>query len=235
MMNLLQGELYKLWKDRQIRVISIIMILYTVFGSLLSVNPDYYTNATAPMMLNDATSDAAMILIFLGLVSSAVFAAEYSFRTYKNVIPYVKRNQIYIAKVMSSVIGIFVLLFICYLVGLVYSVVYTGTFMAMIDLKYYFFRFCTHFFMVLLHTGILILISIATKNRVIVNISTVLVLFFYMFIPINSSKQSIFHFGELAYEWGKTPDLLMLLLLIIAYFICVLLGYLIFRRQEVKT
>lgn len=233
MKSMIKCEEYKLYKDKQIRIIVGFIIFYLTIKFIFSEKPSFYVSGSVGEWMADATIDSAFMAMLVSLVASAIFAAEYSYKTYKNIIPYVKKRRLFEAKIVTNAVSIFIILIIWYIFGLIIAIIKSTNSLTFQDLLFSLYKFCTQYLMILAHSGLLILISVVFHSRTITNISTVLLWFCYSFIPINGKK--IFDYIVYACIWGTKPNYMLCLCLLLLFCICTFISNIIFNKQEVRA
>ena len=83
-MGLLKAELYKLFCDKQIKFVILIIVLYLVY-SFFGLEKPIDTSFEGWLISN--TTDSVFMLFFIGIVAATVFTIDYSNKTYKNFPP----------------------------------------------------------------------------------------------------------------------------------------------------
>lgn len=235
MKNLLKSEIFKLYKDRQIRFIALFIFFYIITGPVLSIESvrESYKIATSGQILEGFTVDISFEIILISLIASAVFASEYTNKTIKNILIYNNRKDVFISKLAITLIGIFVLLLLWYISGLLFTLFYRKGIVSVQDVLYYFLKFIIHYLVIIGQSGILILISVLIKNRALTNISSVLVWMCTVFIPVYKDKVLLDIIID-RYPWGVAPDLYIIAISFVVFGICSCLGYFLFEFQDLK-
>ena len=78
-MGLLKAELYKLFCDKQIKFVILIIVLYLVY-SFFGLEKPIDTSFEGWLISN--TTDSVFMLFFIGIVAATVFTIDYSNKTY---------------------------------------------------------------------------------------------------------------------------------------------------------
>lgn len=229
--RILKLEFYKAWKDTQLRWIFLVMCVYAVFVSFLSVNPAFYRDATVSQLLADGTVDCAMINMFIGLLGASVFSIDYTYGTYQNLRPYAGDNRLFAGKCLCMIGVIAVGLAAWYLAAFAEAILRSGQWCTAQDITAYVYRFTSHFFMVLCHASLLALIGMVLKRRALLNISTIVLWFAYAFIPINGQRLFDYVAGEC--RWGRSTSIGLVVSGCMLFSLCMLGGRKIIFREGI--
>jgi ABC-type transport system involved in multi-copper enzyme maturation permease subunit len=231
---MLRSEFLKLRKDRTLIVILVFIIFYIISGPLLTA-PNvkaFFKTADTGELLSGFTTDTAFEMMLIGLVSAAVFAAEFSVGTIRNVLINNDRTRVYLYKTIALAVTVFVFLFVWFLSGFLFTVISRQTLPSLTDLKFYGFRFIVQYLLVLMQTGFITIIGIITGKRAVANISTIFIWMLSAFLPIGGQFATMYI--ESRYEWGNAPSgkLIAVLAGIIAASYAV--GFVLFQKKEIK-
>ncbi|MCM1160871.1 MAG: ABC transporter permease [Roseburia sp.] len=229
MINLLKAEIYKLFYDKQFETVGVFIILYLLYSFLGIEKP---VDFTFEGLLVSKTTDSVFMLFLIGIVGATVFTIDYSNKTYKNFLPYVRLKDVFIAKVFTNLIGSFLLLFLWYFTTCILAIALTKTFQINLLIPL-FLRFFAQYLLILFHSSSIIIVGIITRNRAIASSFTIISWMLYTFIPINDG-----YFYDIivsGYEWKKPNIIWLDFFFIIIYIVACFISKIIFERQEVRV
>ena len=227
-MGLLKAELYKLFCDKQIKFVILIIVLYLVY-SFFGLEKPIDTSFEGWLISN--TTDSVFMLFFIGIVAATVFTIDYSNKTYKNFFPYIDKHESFIAKVEANLIGSFVLLGIWYLTVVLLAIVVTKTFQVNV-LKNLISRFVVQYLLMVFHSSSILMIGVITRSRIIASSFTVISWVLYTFIPVGEGV--FFDVVVSGYRWGTDGILWLNILFVVVYIFACIMGEIIFKWQEVR-
>lgn len=234
-MKLLWSELYKLVHDIQLRICVFVLLFYSIMGFSTSVNQDLFQGATVSEFL-EYNFDPAILLIFSSFICPAVFAAEYSYRSYKNMVPFFSRSKIYLIKMLTMMIGFVFILVLDMLICSIFASLMTGDMLQLADMRNILFRYCTFFAMIMLLTSLLTLFSMIVRNRALTYIATVAFALMLVLLPIPFGDDGIklWDLWQTSYAWGSVPNGQTIFFTIAASAFLFFVGGIVFYRREIK-
>lgn len=225
--KLTKSEMYKLIKDHQILFVTLIIIVYLLYSFWILEVP---LDQTFAGWCISKTTDSVFMVFLIGIVTATVFTNDYSNRTYKNYLPYVSMRTSFLSKIIADILGTFILLFLWYLVVIINAAFASSSF-SFGSLQPLFFRFITQYCLLLFHSCLIIFSGIITRSRVIASVFTILSWLIYSFIPING--EPFFDIVISKYQWGKAPDIILCLFLLLSYLLSCFVSFIIADKQEV--
>lgn len=225
-MGLLRAEMSKLFYDKKIKIIFFLITLYLVYSFFIV---ETSLNRTFEEWVVSGTTDSIIMNFLFGIVGATIFTIDYTHNTYKNFLPYSKKINVFAAKIIVNIIGVFLSLLFWYIVVLVFSAISTKV----INLDVFYpllCRFTVQYLMVLFHSGLIIIVGTFTGNNAIANGFTIVSWLLYSFIPV---KGKLFYdFVVAGYTWKKPFNIKLAIIFVSWYAIACLVGYIIFARQE---
>ena len=111
---MLRAELHKLFSDKKVKVLFFLIFLYLLY-SFFIVEPSI--DRTFEEWVVSGTTDSILMNFLIGIVGAVLFTMDYANTTYKNFLPYARKRDVFIAKILGNFIGVFVLLLFWYCVG----------------------------------------------------------------------------------------------------------------------
>ena len=207
MKNVIKSDFFKLMRDRQTIFIFAIFIVYTILD-LATIG---LTDFTSEEILMLVTSDFAVIFIVVTLVSTAVFALDYSNATLKDILPYFPRSTVYFSKWVSVILVAVISLLFCYAVGAIAALFFAVDLISFQIILTYFIRFVTQFVIILANIGFVLLLSSFFKHRYLMNTIILVSLIVVRFIPAGNSR-FLFQMLTEQYTWGSGIDAAFILL-----------------------
>lgn len=226
MMGLLNAEMSKLFCDKKIKIIFFLITLY-LFYSFFIVEP--LLDRTFEEWVVSGTTDSIIMNFLFGIVAATIFTIDYANCTYKNFLPYSKKINVFIAKVIVNVIGVLLFLLFWYIVVLIFSVILSEQINLDI-ISPFICRFFIQYLMVLFHSGLIIIVGTFTKNSAIADGFTIVSWLLYSFIPVNDKL--FYDFIVAGYKWKSPFNIVLVLIFVSWYVISCLIGFIVFFRQE---
>ncbi len=225
-MGLLKAEICKLFYDKKIKVIFFLVTLYLLYSFFIA---ETSLNRTFEEWVVSGTTDSIIMNFLFGIVAATIFTIDYANVTYKNFLPYSKKFNVFISKIIVNVIGVFLFLSFWYVLVLIFSAILTEK----IDWNVTFpfmCRFFIQYLMVLFHSGLIIIIGTFTRNGAVANGFTIASWLLYSFIPVNGKL--FYDFIVAGYAWKKPFDITLAIIFVSWYAIACFVGFIIFSRQE---
>lgn len=233
-MKLFRHEIYKLSRDIQFRVCAVVLWVYSIFGFLTSVNrTDFFTAKTVSSFLQDYT-DPVLLLILVGVISPTIFASEYSFHTYKNMIPFVSRKKIFWSKFLAMFTGIWIVLLVDMFLELGIASVVTRDFPDIQDFAFSILRYSNIFLMLLLVVSLLTLFCLLVQKRALANVATVCFSLGLYFIPADFKGTALWDLWVDSLAWGSMINMTVFGLIFIISAFIISVSLVVFQRQEVR-
>lgn len=234
MMKLLSSELYKLLHDAQLRICIVIMLAFSGFSFLLSVNPELYQTTDASVFLS-YNLDPAILLLFTGFTSLAVFASEYSCRTYKNIVPFFGRGKIFLTKTIAMVVLIAVTLLLNTIVSVATACMVTGDTITLSDVQNLLFQYIVFFAMSLLLSSMLTLFGLLVQNRALGYVAAIMLSMTFSVIPVPFTGDSLWYMWATSFEWGQVPSGTVVVITLVAAAAIQFVGGMMFERKELRV
>ncbi len=231
-MSILFHEGLKLIKDKQVRAVVFVLYFYTIFGFLTSVNLEIFYNTTPEVFLKN-NSDSVVSFILMGFISSSIFGSDFSYRTYKNIIPFAGRRRIFVNKLIALLISAASILLIDFILNIVIAFFMTGKMAGVLDAIALFKRYVAFYIIVLFISAFLILFCILTRSRALTYVMAVVLPFSFSAFPIGYKNYTVWDIFEEMYTWNMSPLNTNTVLLSIVILIVLLTAGIIFSRREV--
>lgn len=236
---MLRAELHKLFSDKKVKVLFFLIFLYLLY-SFFIVEPSI--DRTFEEWVVSGTTDSILMNFLIGIVGAVLFTMDYANTTYKNFLPYARKRDVFIAKILGNFIGVFVLLLFWYGVAWSFSGILANkrNFNVLVPLAG---RFVFQYFMILFHTSLIVIAGTVTKNSAIASSFTIVSWILYAFIPIKDKL--LYDFIVAGYVWKATApqetvifakiplNITLVILFIFCYAAACFIGFQIFNRQEV--
>jgi ABC-type transport system involved in multi-copper enzyme maturation permease subunit len=225
--------MFKLIKDLQFRVCLIFLFGNIIFGFLIAPRrSDFFEYSISQFLENNV--DPAILLILVGLIAPTIFASEYSYNTYKNILPYIHKRNTFVNKVLMLLAGVAVILLFSMIIGILFAIVMTGESPTLVDITQFIQKNVVFFVMICLSTSVLTLFSILIKNRAIVNVLSVILTFTYLILPVPTTGKTLWQLFELTYLEKGFLDINNLLAITVVAVIFYSVSMYIFIKQEVR-
>lgn len=225
-MGLLKAEMCKLFCDKKIKIIFFLITLYLLYSFFIV---ETSLDRTFEEWVVSGTTDSIIMNFLFGIVAATIFTIDYANCTYKNFLPYSRKFNVFIAKIIVNVTGVFVFLLFWYAVVLIFSVI-SAKQINLDIISPFICRFIIQYFMVLFHSGLIIIVGTFTKNSAIANGFTIVSWLLYSFIPVNGKL--FYDFVVAGYAWKSTFNITLAVIFISWYVISCLIGFVIFTKQE---
>lgn len=226
-MRLLKAELNKLFYDKKFKAIIFFILIYLYYFFFI-VGTSF--DRTFEEWVVGGTTDSIIMNFLIGIVAATIFTTDYANSTYKNFLPYTKKSNVFIAKIIVNVIGVFLSLVFWYIVVLTFSAILTD-FISFDIIPPLLCRFGTQYLMILFHSSLIIIIGTLTRNKAVANSFTIISWLLYAFIPVNG--ELFYDFIVAGYAWEKPFNIILAIIFVSCHVIACLIGFIIFDRQEV--
>ena len=218
-MKIFYHESFKLIKDKQVRVVFLALCFQTIFGFLLSVNRDDFFHTTPAFFLEN-NSDPAVLFILMGFVSASIFGADFSYRTYKNLVPFVGKRKIFINKMITLFTSIAGILMIDITLNIAIAFVMTGKIANFLDIISLFKRYFAFYIIIIFLSAFLILCCILTQNRALTYVMAVALPLLFSALPVGYNHYTVWDIFEKMYMWNANPLNITTVIFITVNYIC---------------
>lgn len=227
MLRLFRAEIEKLFSDKQFIAINIFIAAYLMYSFFIVETPP---DISFEGWVISKTTDSIIMIFLIGIVGATVFTIDYSNKMLKNFLPYTEKAQVFAAKVLANMLGVFVALFFWYIIVFLGSVIAAGTCDVQVILPMLS-RFVMQYLLLLFHTAMIQLVGTVTRNRAVASSFTVIAWLLYSFLPVRG--EYFYDVIVSGYAWKQPFSIGLAVFFLLVYILCCFLGSAIFARQEV--
>jgi len=226
-------EGFKFVKNTQLKVTIFILYFYTVFGFLTSVNQDGFYHVTPAVFLENNT-DPAVLFILMGFVAPSIFGCDFSYHTYKNIVPITSKKNIFFNKLLVLFTGIIGILTIDFLLNILVTLFMTGELATFSDVICLLKRYIGFYVIILFISGFLALFCMLTKSRALTYVMAVILPFSFSAIPTDFLGNTVWDAFEKLYAWNANPFNIITVILVVVMCITLLISEMVFLKREVS-
>jgi len=229
MMDIIKSDIYKLVRDKQTIILIALYFIFDLLAWFFAINLETLRPAE---ILELNTADFGMLFLFVTISAVSIFAIDYSSDALKEILPYHSRKKLFISKLILVILVSFTLQLICYLMGILYSVVFIGSLPSFSDVISYAERFISHYMIILANIGFVLLLSSFFKQRYLINALTLISLLIVRFFPVGNGM-FLFDYLNSQFVWEIGFNLIFIISSFLVSAVFFYIGYLLFSKREV--